>query len=123
METSTGLIIGYTLLSKEDGKGSATLEPMAAKSCLEELLKEGFRIDMFVSDRSTSVKTVVVGINQKYGIEISHEFDCWHLIKNLMAKIRDIKVLNRWLETIKNFLWFAFSKAEGNKMLKRTQLC
>ena len=59
METKSGLIIGFKLLSKEDGKGSAALEPMAAKRCLEELIEEGLRIEMFLSNRSTFIKTVL----------------------------------------------------------------
>ena len=58
METKSGLIIGFKLLSKEDGKGSAALEPMAAKRCLEELIEEGLRIEMFLSNRSASIITV-----------------------------------------------------------------
>ena len=113
METSTGLIIGYTLLSKEDWKVSATLEPMAVKSRLAELLKERFRIDSFISGISTSVEKVIVGVNQKYGILIKHEFDCWLHIKILMVKICDIKILYCWLKSIKIIYGFHTVKQKG----------
>ena len=57
METKSGLIIGFKLLSR-GWKRSVALEPMAAKRCLEELIEEGLRIEMFLSNRSASIITV-----------------------------------------------------------------
>ena len=94
----------------EDGKGSAALEPMAAKRYLEELIEEGLRIEMFGFDRSTSIETVLKGINHHLRTNILHEFDCWHLIKNLMVKICEIKSLAPWYETIKTFYGFHLAK-------------
>ena len=56
MEMSSGLIIGLTMLYKEYGRESATLEPMAAKSCkscMEEFMKEGQMMERIVSNRSS----------------------------------------------------------------------
>ncbi len=47
-------------------------------------------------------------------VNIDLEYDVWHLMKRILKEVRQIKELQPWLETIKNFLWFSVNKAEGN---------
>ena len=92
MEMSSGLIIGLTMLYKEYGRESATLEPMAAKSCMEEFMKEGQMIERIVSNRSSSIESELE-VNQQLCTNISHELEFWYLIKTLLVKISEMKAL------------------------------
>ena len=71
------------------------MEVSGAKTLLEFLLSKGIQVDTFATDRSSSIRWNIIGIN--HGIsnslklirtlmsreykDISHQFDPWHFIK------------------------------------------
>ena len=77
------------------------MEPVAAKKVLEDMIQDGTRIGMFVSDRCSNIGKVLRAVGEKYIVNIDLEFDVWHLVKSILKEVRQIKELQPWLETIK----------------------
>ena len=71
----TNKILGFQLESKKPGKGSASMEPLAVKKVLEDMIQDGTRIGMFVSDRCSNIGKVTRAVEEKYMININLEFD------------------------------------------------
>ena len=76
MEDETKAVISFHIISKDEiEKGSSALEAIAAKICLQNLKKNGLKVEMFVTDRSISARRMVEKFNKEEGGNIRHEFD------------------------------------------------
>ena len=52
------------------------MEPIAAKRCLMDLKNDGKRPSMFVTKRSTAIRSMIAALNKELGgIPIQYEFD------------------------------------------------
>ena len=65
------------LMLMQVGGASTRMEPAAARVCLQFLLEKGVQIKHFVTDRSSSLRTL---LSLEFP-QISHQFDCWHYVK------------------------------------------
>ena len=63
--------------SVQVGGASTRMEPAAARVCLQFLLDQGVKIKCFVTDRSSSLRTLL----RLEFPQICHQFDVWHYVK------------------------------------------
>ena len=105
----TNKILGFKLESKQPGKVSASMDSVAAKKVLEELIQEDMRIGIFVSDRCPKIGKVVKEIGEQNNINIMLEYNAWHIIKSLLKDNKHVTELQPWLGEINNFIWFSFN--------------
>ena len=99
----TNKILGFQLETKQPGKGSASMEPVAAKKVLGVLITENMRFGIFMSNCCTNSGKVINEIKEQNNTSIMLEYDVWHLVKSLLKEIRHVTELQPWMETIKNF--------------------
>ena len=105
----TNKILGLKLESKHPGKVSASMDSVAAKKVLEELIQEDMRIGIFVSDRCPNIGKVVKEIGEQNNINTMLEYNVWHIVKSLLKENKHVTELQPWLEEINNFIWFSFN--------------
>ena len=75
IDTRTNLVIGFHLIEKKTGKGSAALEPIAAKVVLEDLISSGLRCTRVVTDHFSSMFKVIEDIAKENSMPVEHEYD------------------------------------------------
>ena len=57
--------------------------------------------------------------------DISHQFDVWHFVKSVKKKLRaaskkaTCKILEKWIKSIGNHLWWCCATCEGDSELLR----
>ena len=75
IDNRTNLVIGFHLIEKKTGKGSAALEPIAAKVVLEDLISSGLRCTRVVTDHFSSMFKVIEDIAKENFMPVEHEYD------------------------------------------------
>ena len=82
------------------------MEVLAFEHCLQELLDNGFTVDVVATDRHVQVRSL---LKKKYPA-IKHQFDMWHFAKSVRKKLQSAshKKLNTdlslWCQSICNHL-------------------
>ena len=84
MDMKTGLIVDQQLVSLADEaiESSVAMETEALERSLDFIILSGLKIETLATDRHTGVQSLM---KQKY-TEIDHQFDVWHLAKNIGEK-------------------------------------
>ncbi|KAL4126059.1 hypothetical protein QTP88_010290 [Uroleucon formosanum] len=115
MDLNSSKIIDFKLVQKGMLKGD--LERKACELLLEEIVEQGCKIDLFLTDRHKGIRC---DIHTKFP-EIQHEFDIWHLSKSLMKRM---KILDKkypeaylWKTSINNHLWWSSKTCKGDGLL------
>ncbi|XP_050064701.1 uncharacterized protein LOC114122846 [Aphis gossypii] len=115
MDLNSSKIIDFKLVQKGMLKGD--LERKACELLLEEIVEQGCKIDLFLTDRHKGIRC---DIRTKFP-EIQHEFDIWHLSKSLMKRM---KILDKkypdaylWKTSINNHLWWSSKTCKGDGLL------
>ena len=87
------------------------------KRCLNNLSDHGVEIASLATDRHPSVRKTM---EDDY-TEIRHEYDLWHIVKNIKKRLLASKKeeLTPWVNAIANHLWYCASACEGNAILMK----
>lgn len=119
MDLNSSKIIDFKRVQKGMVKGD--LERKACEMLLEDMVKQGCKIDLFLTDRHKGIR---YDIRTKFP-EIQHEFDIWHLSKSLMKRM---KILDKkypdaylWKTSINNHLWWSSKtcKEDGSLLTQK----
>ncbi|XP_056425796.1 uncharacterized protein LOC130367402 [Hyla sarda] len=108
MDAVTKKICAFTVEQLTPTTTSVSLEKMAFKKTLEELIEKDLHIAKIATDRHVSIRKI---LREQYPY-IEHQFDVWHLAKSVGNKIaagaknKANEVLNKWIQPIKNHLWW-----------------
>ena len=118
-------IIALWVAAKHVVKSSATMEPYAAKTLLNDLLyAHSLHFDSITTDRSLTMKAMLSEFNDELPANIPkflHLYDVWHWIKSVVkdlhnaAKLKSCAELSDWIPSIQNQLWWTFSTSIGNR--------
>jgi len=121
MDMKTSLIIDQQLVSLADDEitSSVAMETEALDKCLDFLTSCGLKIHRLATDRHIGVQSLM---KQKYP-EIEHQFDIWHLSKNVTKKLHK-KALSKhatglmpWIRCINNHLYYCCESCCGDAQL------
>ncbi|XP_035695017.1 uncharacterized protein LOC118428879 isoform X2 [Branchiostoma floridae] len=124
MEETTGLILAMELIQVTETGTSQAMEKEGLDRCLAFLTDpdgEDMEVQCLTTDRHRGAGALM----RKVYKEIEHQFDIFHVCKNVKKKIfdkakgRNCAELLQWLKSICNHLWWAVQTCEGNAELLR----
>lgn len=117
MDYDSGYVVcGRVVQLGQEEKSSVGMEKVGLKSCLDEILSHEVSVSVLTTDRSPSVIKMMKAEFPK----IDHQFDIWHLAKSIkknllcVSKKKSTAVLNDWLRSIINHLYFSAQNCDGN---------
>ncbi|XP_035679987.1 uncharacterized protein LOC118418249 [Branchiostoma floridae] len=119
MEETTGLILAMELIQVTETGTSQAMEKEGLDRCLAFLTDpegEDMEVQCLTTDRHRGAGALM----RKVYKEIEHQFDIFHVCKNVKKKIfdkakgRNCAELLQWLKSICNHLWWAVQTCEGN---------
>ncbi|XP_063909811.1 uncharacterized protein LOC135127297 [Zophobas morio] len=112
MDLNTTKVIDFMVIQK--GMVTGDLEKAACDKILHKLIHEDLKISVFLSDRHRGIRHL---LRTKYS-ELNHQFDVWHMAKNLAKKIKTVEkkapLLAAWKSSIVNHLWWAAQTCGGD---------
>ena len=83
IDMATSLINDQQLMTVTETGSSVAMEKIALQRSIDFLISNGIKIETLATDRHTGVKSL---LKQNYP-EIKHQFDVWHLAKNITKKL------------------------------------
>ena len=117
MDYDSGYVVcGRVVQLGQEENSSVGMEKVGLKSCLEKVLSHEVPVSVLTTDRSPSV----IKMMKTDFPEIDHQFDIWHLAKSIKKNIlsaskkKSTAVLNDWLRSIINHLYFCAQSCDGN---------
>lgn len=119
MDASTGLIVHSELVDKAtEDCSSSMLETVGCDRALR-YVKEQLPMKLLATDRNQSIAKLM---RQSYP-EIEHQYDPWHISKSITKRIHNAsktkgnEILDLWLRSIINHLWWSASSCNGEEDL------
>ncbi|XP_051965218.1 uncharacterized protein LOC127631208 [Xyrauchen texanus] len=110
------------LVQVTEATSSVTMEPLAFKRGMTELMDQGLDVEVMATDRSTSIQKIM----REQFPNVQHQFDIWHTAKGFRKKMQNKgkkksnEILHAWTRSVVNHMWFACATSKGDiKALKR----
>ncbi|XP_066303883.1 uncharacterized protein [Branchiostoma lanceolatum] len=119
MEEKTALILDMKLVQVTETGTSQSMEKEGLQRCLEELDDKGIDIECLATDRHRGIAAMM----KKDYKDIKHEFDIFHVSKNVTQKLRTkaqkktCQPLAEWIKAVSNHLWWSAKTSKGNAQL------
>ena len=107
MDSVSDLILDYKLVQSSETGSSVAMEKEGLRRCLDCLLANNVQILSITTDRHRGVGSLM---KKEYPF-IEHQFDVWHLAKNVVKKLtqkgkqKHCEQLLPWIQSISNHLW------------------
>ncbi len=115
-------IVSTELIQVSEVASSNHMEVEGLKRCLTQIKDDDLNLKTLTTDRHIMVASLM----KKDGYNhISHQFDIWHFVKNIMkklmtkAKLKKCQELMAWVRSITNHLWWCAQTCKGNAQLLR----
>ena len=121
MNSENNQIIDFNVSHCRIAGNSNRMELFGMKGLIERLINNGIQILSLTTDRHTQIRKYMRS-NLK---EIKHQFDIWHVGKNIKkklakaAKLKRNKDLQPWIKSIINHFWWCCKTCEGNEHILR----
>ena len=121
MEKKTNQIAGFSLVQVTEAGNSNRMEKVGFKRALESLRKEGINPKQITTDRHTGIRKHL----REEESDLDHQFDIWHFVKGIKKRLRaagkkaSCKILEKWIKSIGNHLWWCCATCEGDAELLR----
>ena len=96
------------------------MEPEGLKRGMQKLSDAGVNIKCIATDQHVQVKKML-----EESAYIDHQFDVWHVAKNMVKKLSQAAKLKRnaglgpWIQSISNHLWWSCKTCNGDAQLLR----
>ena len=119
MDSATDLILDYSLVHVSETGSSVAMEKEGLRRCLDKLFDQGVDIISVATDRHTGVASLM----KKCYPHIEHQYDVWHMAKNVTkkltkkAKAKHCGQLFPWIQSISNHLWWSAQSCKGDAQL------
>ena len=117
LDMETDAILSFVVVQVTETGSSCRMELEGFKRCMNYLLDLGFRVKVLATDRHVQIRSAM---NKQYS-DVNHQFDVWHLAKNLKKKLlqktktKGCEDLAPWIKSISNHLWWCAGKCVGDK--------
>ena len=114
-------ILDVQLVRCDEVKNSNAMEPEGLQRSLHSLSKQHVKIGILATDRNLTVAKMM---RENYQ-EIKHEFDIWHIAKNITKKLTEKAKSSKndellpWIQSIANHFWWCCSESKGDEQLLR----
>ena len=121
MNQDTGHIIGHRVTQVTEAGNSNAMELFGFTRVLKTLEEKGVTISQVTTDRHVSVRKYVIENCEN----INLQFDIWHVCKSIKKKLADkakkksCRVLNDWIKSVTNHLWWCAETCNGSYQLIR----
>ncbi|XP_035665525.1 uncharacterized protein LOC118408774 [Branchiostoma floridae] len=121
MEEKTSLILDMQLVQVTETGSSQSMEKEGLERCLQSLEEDDMNIECLATDRHRGVAAMM----RKDYKDIKHEFDIFHVSKNVTSKLRTkakkatCKPLGEWMKSVSNHLWHSCKTCLENPELLR----
>jgi len=121
MDTATSIILDQQLVqvTEEGVTSSVAMEKVALERSLNFLISYGIQIDTLATDRHPAVKSLL----SKNFPDIKHQFDVWHVAKNITKKLaekakkKNATELVPWIRSVSNHLYWSAQSCGGDPQL------
>ena len=125
MDMSSLLIVDQQLvaLSEPIIQNSVSMEKEALDRSLQFLISSGLKIHTLATDRHTGVQSL---LKENYP-DIKHQFDVWHVAKNVTKKLhkkslkKEANELMPWIRHIGNHLYWSAQSCNGDGELLKAK--
>ena len=121
MEEHTGAILTFKVTYVGESASSPSMEPDGCDCAIRDLLAYGVNIGVIGTDRSITVEAL---LSKTYPM-ITHQFDVYHVEKNLRIKLSK-KACERggfeiyaWIKAIINHLWYSCQNCDRDPDILR----
>ena len=115
MDDQTNTILDFQLVQVSEVANSSRMEKAGLERSLEKLENSGLQIGVLATDRHPQIAFM-----RKNYQNVNHQFDVWHLAKNVSKKLREkaktkkCPALMPWLKSISNHLWWSAATYNGD---------
>lgn len=120
MDIETNKIIDMHLTQVSDTGSSVRMEGVAFDKCFSRVLNDyGMKVEKFATDRHTGIRKLM---RTKYS-DVKHNFDVFHLAKNVSAKLRKLakkkgfEEIEGWIKSINNHMWFCARSCNNDPVI------
>ncbi|XP_051985367.1 uncharacterized protein LOC127645746 [Xyrauchen texanus] len=116
MLDDTKEILHTELVQVTEATSSVTMEPLAFKRGMTELMDQGLDVEVMATDRSTSIQKIM----REQFPNVQHQFDIWHTAKGFRKKMQNKgkkksnEILHAWTRSVVNHMWFACATSKGD---------
>ena len=116
MDSCSGHILDFHISNSKMAGNSQKMELDGLKSVLIRLEELGMSFISLTTDRHKQVRKYMRTV-KKY---IAHQFDVWHMGRNIKKKLtkaskkNSCKELNDWIKSIINHFWWCCATSHGN---------
>lgn len=121
IETATSKVVDTIIIPVTEVKNSNAMEKEGFIRLLNNLQKEGLKIDIISTDKHTQIRKLM-RVDPTFK-NIKHQFDPWHIAKgickklNKAAKKNALKSLLEWVPSIVNHFWWSVSTCNKDPQL------
>ena len=110
-----------SLTQVTEAGSSNIMEKMGFIKVVDDIEKKGVKIKQITTDRHVQVRKYL----REKRTDIQHQFDVWHVCKNLNSKLMKVTkkkscaILGRWTKSIKNHFWWSCATCNKDQVLLR----
>ena len=119
LDSSTNKILNFSVVHVSTVGNSSRMEKEGLLNCLNELEDFGVNVDSLTTDRHKQVRAYF----RKERPDILHQFDIWHVSKNIKKKLvekarkKACRDLNDWIRSIINHFWWCCATCNKDEVL------
>ena len=112
-------IINFSVTRCTEAGNSNRMEKLCFIKALNELEENNLVISQITTDRHIQIKKYI----REERLEISHQFDIWHVCKNIKQKLlaaskkKSCHILQLWSKSIQNHFWWVCVTCKGREIL------
>lgn len=121
LDQASNRIIAMSIVQVTEAGNSNRMEKLGFTNVLEELERKKITVKQITTDRHVQIKKYM----REQKPEISHQFDVWHVCKNIKSKLvactrkKANQSLSKWIKSICNHFWWACATSQGDEVLLR----
>ena len=121
LDKITNKIFEFSLTQVTETGNSNRMEKEGFKKVMTKVKSKGITPKQMTTDRHTGIRKEI----REHENEMIHQFDIWHFVKSLKKKLRaaakkaSCKIIEKWIKSIGNHLWWCCATCEGDEELLR----